>query len=254
MLRGIVFSASLSFLIVCPLNRARAAIVAMQSSDFTLPQTEQFDELRIFYQSQLSVNLIVSTASISPSDLAGASLFVGWLPATNYLASEISALSGFLSGGGHILFVGENGSFSGANNAISAGTAALGGSMSIVNSIVDAGFHLATTANGQILPHLLTTGVNRFEYAAPSGLSGVIGGQGFFLDTSLANTFGASQLVGGGRLTILSDTNVVDFADLTLDNDTFFLNVAIIPEPSTVILAAMGLVGLAAFGSRRRKR
>ena len=29
---------------------------------------------------------------------------------------------------------------------------------------------------------------------------------------------------------------------------------AVIPEPSTVILAAMGLVGLAAFGWRWRKR
>ena len=29
---------------------------------------------------------------------------------------------------------------------------------------------------------------------------------------------------------------------------------AIIPEPSTIILAAIGLVGLAAYGWRRRKR
>ncbi len=39
-----------------------------------------------------------------------------------------------------------------------------------------------------------------------------------------------------------------------IDANSVGFRVAFIPEPSTVILAAIGLVGLAAFGWRRRKR
>ena len=106
-------------------------------------------------------------------DLIGIDLFVGSVPRDNYHATEISALGDLLARGGRILFVGENGLFSSSNNVINKAIGDLGGGMFSDNVTYDTGFHDATAANGQLLPHFLTAGVDLINYAAPAGIGGV---------------------------------------------------------------------------------
>ena len=128
--------------------------------------------------------------------------------------------------------------------------------------IFDPGFHTATVGNGQILAHVLTTGVGSFQYAAPQEVTGiVVGGEGLFLATDLSTVWAASQLVGLGRITVMADSNTVNFA--SFDNDIFYLNLLSgagpgpggeIPEPTTLVVwSLLGALG-GVFGWRRRRR
>jgi Sulfatase-modifying factor enzyme 1/PEP-CTERM motif len=68
---------------------------------------------------------------------------------------------------------------------------------------------------------------------------------------------GSSRGVRGGSYSTPSDRLLAtyrDSVDPALDSGAVGFRVATIPEPSTVVLAALGLVGLAALGWRRRKR
>lgn len=212
--------------------------------------------LNTFYNNNGVASTIISDgATITGADLAGKNLFVGYEPSAGYLASEITAFSGFLAGGGRILFMGENGSlmFQPTNNAISAAISALGGgTMASDNNTYDgAGFHDATVGNGQILPNPLTAGVNTLNYAAPSGITG--SGSKFFLTTDLIHVFGESEGIGSGSIVFVSDSNLLDNLGLpSNDNGQFFLNlvgggVSPVPEPTTLILVGSALIGLWGF-------
>jgi hypothetical protein len=129
--------------------------------------------------------------------------------AASYTAAEITTMSSFLSGGGRIAFMGEHGTFApDENNRITAAISLLGGNISIVNALVDPGFHDATVGNGRILGHPLTTGVNTYNYAALAPLT--LGGtaQTLMLGIDLTSIMMGYQNIGPGSIFVITDQNV----------------------------------------------
>lgn len=166
-----------------------------------------------YYNGLSGVSSSLHSGAITAAALAGVDLFVSILPATAYSAAEILALAGW---GGDILFIGENGNFTFQNNNINAALAALGSSMSLLNNIIDSGFHTATGV--QIASDALTAGISSFVYAAPSEVM-VSGGTALFFGT-------------GGEAFVAYDGMSV-------------------PEPSTLLLFGAGLIGFALVRRRR---
>jgi hypothetical protein len=139
--------------------------------------SNQHTLLNNFYNSLGGVNSAILGAPISGAALSGVNLFVTMLPSASYDAGEIAALSTFLSGGGTVMFVGENSNFPNENARINAALGSLGSGMSLNNTLFEPGFQIATGA--QIAAHALTAGINSFTYAAPSEVT-VNGGTALF--------------------------------------------------------------------------
>ena|SRR5271157_399125 len=159
---------------------------------------------------------VSTVTTVTSGSLAGANLFIGFLPDIAYTPSEISAISAFLSGGGTVLFTGEWVPFDpGADANINAALLAMGSTLQINPAGLDLEWHTAT--GSQIAINPLTSGVNSFVYAATSGVSG---------GTPLFYT-----------------TNGTPFVEVNTATVT--------PEPGSLILLGSGLIGLA--GVLRRK-
>jgi hypothetical protein len=159
-----------------------------------------------------SLSGVTSTVITGPiTSLTGYNLLVAPLPDHVFSSSEITALGNFLAGGGSVFFLGENGKyFNTTDTDINMALAALGSSMQIIPDTIDVGWHTATGA--QIATDPLTAGVTTLSYAWTSQVS-----NGTFL------FFGT-----GGQ----------PFVEYT------------IPEPATMLLLGLGLMGLA--GVRRK--
>lgn len=206
-----------------------------------------------FYASEgHTVNVISSGSAVIPGMLAGVDLFVAYEPSNSFTNSEISVMGSYLAGGGHILFQGEAGGYSSAIVAyINGALSGLNANMSINGGSYDGGYHTASKANGQILSHALTDGVDTFQYAYTSGVSGVSGGEALFLTSNRSTVWGASESVGGGTITLLTDSNTVEFNG-SYDNEVFYRNLlksepAAVPEATsllawTVVLGGIGLI------------
>ena len=167
------------------------------------------------YNSLGGVSSSTHAGAITAAALSGVDLFVSILPESAFSASELAALSSF---GGSIMFLGENSFATAQNNNINAALAALGSSMSLLNTIFDAGILTATGA--QIAADPLTAGVSSFVYGAPTELL-VSGGTGLL--------FGM-----GGEAFIAYEGGA-----------------AAVPEPGMLSLLGAGLIG---FGLTRRRR
>jgi len=148
-----------------------------------------------------------SIGAISAANLSGADLLVSLLPSSAYSASELADMNAFLSGGGDIMFVGENSNFASENTRINTALAALGSTMSIIpGTLFDAGYQ--TAVGSQIGSHPLTAGVASLLYAAPSEII-VAGGTTLFSGTgrqpfvAVEGVF-ASVPDTGSTLTLLS--------------------------------------------------
>ena len=209
-----------------------------------------------YYNTQAGVTSTLINGPFTAATLTGVDLFVINNPDTNFTATEIAAMSGFLGGGNRLMFIGENSYFPTENNRISGAIGSLGGSMSISNTIFDSGYHTATKGNGQILTHCLTTGVNSLEYAAPSGIGGVAGGERLFLSADLSQVWAGHELAGGGSIVLVSDSNIIrDLAVGNYDNDIFFNNMLtscnVIPAPGALLLGSIGM-GLVGWLRKRR--
>lgn len=136
--------------------------------------------LNAYYNSVAGVTSSLLGGAITGAGLAGVDLFVSMLPSAAYAASEITALSGYLSGGGTVLFIGDNNFFPSENGLINGALSALGSGMSLQDTYFDAGYQIATGA--QIAANALTAGIASFTYAAPSQVT-VAGGNALFFGT-----------------------------------------------------------------------
>lgn len=222
----------------------RNVAVLENTADLSSPSLDNVAaDLNSFYNGLPSVSSTLISGDVT--SLSGVGLFAVPVPDDAFTTAEITLMSNFLAGGGTLLFMGENQAsvFDTANNAINAALSSLGSNMSIVApGVADGGTQTATVGNGQILSDPLTSGVNNFDYAAPSGVSAVAGGTtSLFLLTDLATTFVAKESVGGGLIVLSGDANIINTGvgpPIPADNGVFFQNLL---NPATVTAGFDGL-------------
>jgi len=222
------------------------------------------NDLNSFYL-EAGVSSSLWPAEVSAESLVGTELLVVMSPDDAFTAPELAAMSGFLDGGGRVLFMGEQEVFGGPENAhINAALLALGSSMALGTSEIDPG--LQDTIAGQILAHPYTEGVEVVSYGNTNEVTGIPATaplDGELLRTKdLSTPFaGVEELATGGVVILVGDLNLLSNIEDEVGNDNhrFFLNLAppapIFATPGLGVAAGALLAGLlAALGRWRALR
>jgi hypothetical protein len=211
-------------LFVCSLAAAVALVVVDASASVVVVRDTPWamdDALVAFYQA-LPGTTASKVPTVNSGDLAGATLFVAVLPASDFTSAELIALSGFLRSGGRIAFMGDY--QTDIDTRINTALAALGSTLRIDSYTVDLGSQIALRSHGDILDHPLTEGVNVFQYGAANRVSSVSGeGDPLFLSQNHLTVFARYQTFGGGSLLVMGDSTPAYYPN-NVDNPVFFEN------------------------------
>ncbi|MBL8240174.1 MAG: hypothetical protein JNM66_22325 [Bryobacterales bacterium] len=165
------------------------------------------DIINAHYNSLPGVTSTKITGPVSAAGLAGVNVFIALAPNLAFTGAETIALNNFLIGGGTIFALGDNTTFFPENTNVNNLLIALGSGLRIDPTNIDGDF---TFAN--ILADPLTTGINVFEFASASRVTG---------GTTLFQTMTGSQTF------IAYETSTAQ-----------------VPEPGAWLLTACGLLAL----------
>lgn len=201
---------------------------------------------------------------ITAAVLAGVDVLVTVAEDDTLTASEISAIDAFLAGDGRVIFMGENGGYiynPGANNSLNTALSTIGSGIALANDGLDGGQEFATTANGRLLSHPLTAGVEEIIYAGVTSMIGVPAGHGLMETADLpGELFAGFDPLKGDGVVVIGDVSWLGFLNDSFygyDNGLLALNLATLDVPSFQVPApatgALVLFGLAAMRRARRR-
>jgi hypothetical protein len=181
-------------------------------------------------------------AAVLPADLTPYRFIMAYVPNLGLNAAEQAALIDFYGDGGFVIGVGEHSGI-GGNSELNSLATSLGIGLSIIDDNVGSGFAAVNV-------HPLMDGVDALLFAAGSRVSGGV---------PLASYQGSIILAVEDRFLMSGDSNI--FSDGLVfppGNLSFFSNIwasagaVSVPEPSTLMLFGIGLLGLGWMGRRRK--